>query len=220
MQLLLVRHGESAGNVTRVLQGRADPLTERGRRQAREIAAYLAERGGMVALYTSPLARADETARAIGAAIGLRPEPREALAELDVGTAVGLTFAEWEARFPDEAARFRAEGVDYIWPGGESGRQLGARTAAEIDRIVKAHRLEAGAVVVVSHSGALAWAIDHLLREPREAWPSHQLDYCSLTEVTIDPDDSQAVAFVCVNQVSHLSPEPEGEIATGRLLSA
>ncbi len=215
MQLLLVRHGESAGNLTRQLQGPEDPLTERGRRQAREIAAHLTGRGDVIALYASPLARALETARIIGAAVGLTPVPRAGLAEIDIGDAQGLTFDEWAARFPAEAARFRDEGVDYIWPGGESGRQLGARTAAEIDRIVSAHRLEAGAVVVVSHGGALAWIIDHLLREPRGRWPRHQLDNCSLTEVTIDPADEQAVRFVCQNEVGHLTPDPEGEIATG-----
>ena len=215
MQLLLVRHGESAGNLTRQLQGPEDPLTEHGRRQAREIAAHLAGRGDVIALYASPLARALETARIIGAAVGLAPVPRAGLVEIDVGDAQGLTFDEWAARYPEEAARFRDEGVDYVWPGGESGRQLGARTAAEIDRIVSAHRLEAGAVVVVSHGGALAWIIDHLLREPRERWPRHQLDNCSLTEVTIDPEDEQAVSFVCQNEVGHLTPDPEGEIATG-----
>ena len=217
MQLLLVRHGESAGNLTRILQGRDDPLTERGRRQAREIAAYLAARSDVCALYTSPLARAYETAAIIGEAVGLRPVPREALAEISVGEAEGLTLEEWTAHFPEEAERFRAEGVDYAFPGGETGLQLGARTAAEIDEIISAHRLEPGAVVVVSHGGALAWVISHLLREPRDAWPRHQLDNCSLTEVTIDPSDSQAVTFVCQNEVGHLSPEPESDIATGRV---
>ena len=219
MQLLLVRHGESAGNLTHILQGVDDPLTERGRRQAREIAAYLAARGDVRTLYTSPLVRAYETAAIIGDALGLTPIPREALAEINVGEAAGLTLEEWAARFPDEAVRFREDGVDFAFRGGETGRQLGARTAAEIDAIISAHRLEPGAVALVSHGGALAWIIDHLLREPRDSWPRHRLDNCSLTEVTIDPSDSQAVTFVCLNEVGHLSPEPEGDVATGRVPS-
>ena len=217
MQLLLVRHGESAGNLTRILQGRDDPLTERGRRQARELAAHLAARGDVRAIYTSPLARAAETARIIGGAVGLTPEPREGLAEINVGKAEGFTFEDWAARFPEEAARFHGEGVDYAFPGGETGRQLGARTAAEIDRIIGENRLEGGAVVVVSHGGALAWTIAHLLRQGRDTWPRHQLDNCSITEVTVDPADSQAVTFVCQNEIGHLSPEPEGDVATGRV---
>ncbi len=217
MQLLLVRHGESVGNVSRRLQTREDPLTERGRRQAREIATALAERTDLRALYASPLARAFETAQIIGAAIGITPIPLGGLAEINVGEAAGMTFDEWVARDPEGAARFQADGPSFIWPGGESGLQLAARVATEIDGIISAHRLERGAVVVISHGGALGWMIDHLLREPRDRWPQHQLHNCSLTEITIDPDE-QAVSFVCNNAISHLSPEPEEEVALGQVV--
>ena len=85
MRLLLVRHGETVGNILRQLQGDDDPLTERGRRQAREVASYLAGRGDLRALYASPLIRAFETAQVIGAAVGLAPQPRPGLAEINVG---------------------------------------------------------------------------------------------------------------------------------------
>lgn len=215
MQLLLVRHGESTGNVTRQLQKHDEPLTERGRRQASELATFLADRPDMRVVYTSPLNRAVETATIIGAAIGLRPIALPGLAEIDVGKAAGFTFDEWSERDPESVRRWREEGIDYVWPGGESGRQLAARTAAEIDRVVSTHRLDRGAVVVVSHGGALAWIIAHLLREPRDRWPTHQLLNCSLTEITIEADE-QAVSFLCHNDTSHLSPEPEEEAALGQ----
>jgi broad specificity phosphatase PhoE len=216
MQLLLVRHGESIGNVTRQLQRHDEPLTERGQRQARELAVFLAERPDLRVVYTSPLVRAFQTAEIIGEAIGLRPIPLPGLAEIDVGRAAGLTFDEWSTRDAEEVQRWRDEGIDFVWPGGESGRQLAARTAAEIDRIVSTHRLDRGGVAVVSHGGALAWIIAHLLREPRDRWPTHQLLNCSLTEITVEADE-QAVTFVCHNEVGHLSPEPEEEAALGQV---
>ncbi|HEY8602595.1 MAG TPA: histidine phosphatase family protein [Thermomicrobiales bacterium] len=215
MQLLLVRHGESAGNLSRRLQSHDDALTERGRRQAGEVAALLAERGDIRALYSSPLIRALETAQIIGTAIGLAPIPLDDLAEINVGEAAGSTFEEWAARNPESAAQFHAAGPNFVWPGGESGLQLAARVAAAVDAIISAHRLEGGSVVIVSHGGALSWMIDHLLREPREQWPQHQLHNCSLTEVTIDADE-QAVTFVCRNEIGHLSPEPEEAVALGQ----
>ncbi len=215
MQLLLVRHGESIGNVTQVMQTREEPLTERGRRQAREIAAHLAKRDDIQALYASPLARAWETSQIIGAALGMEPEPREDLAEISVGNAAGLTFKQWEERFSEEAVRFHSEGMHYAFPDGESGIQLGERTAAEIDRILERCRRDQGAVVIVSHGGALAWILAHLLEEPRDAWPAHQFNNCSVTELTIDPDSSQPVV-VCRNEVGHLSAEPTEEVATGQ----
>jgi broad specificity phosphatase PhoE len=218
LRLLLVRHGETEGNVSRRLQGADDPLTERGRRQAKEIAAHLSGRDDVVALYASPYRRAFDTARAIGDAIGVEPEPRPALAELDVGEAAGYRFEAWVEAFPEEAERFRTEGADYSWPGGESGLDLSARTGAEIDGILRAHGGEDGAVVIVSHGGALAWIIAHLLEEPDGEWPHSytRLDNCSITEAEIPAEGSGPARFLYTNEVGHLSPDPDEEAATGR----
>jgi len=217
LRLILVRHGETEGNVRRRLQGSEDPLTERGRRQAGEIAAHLSGREDVVALYASPYRRAFDTARAIGDALGVEPEPRPALAELDVGDAAGYRFEAWVEEFPEEAERFRLEGVDYSWPGGESGLDLSARTEREIDHILGAHRREADSVVIVSHGGALAWIIAHLLGEPDGEWPHSytRLDNCSITEAEIPPNGTGPTKFFYTNEVGHLSPDPDEEVATG-----
>lgn len=216
MRLLLVRHGETAGNVERRLQGAEDPLTERGRLQARELAAHLSGREDVVALYASPYPRAYETAWAIGGALGMEPMLRDGLAEVDVGWAAGYRFEEWAERFPEEMDKFRTQGMDYAWPGGESGHDISARAAAELDHIVAEHRGEPGAVVVVSHGGTLAWIISRLLQEPGDEWPDEhmRLDNCSITEAEV-PDDGQA-SFLYTNEIGHLSPSPDAEAATGR----
>ena len=212
-----MRHGETEGNVSRRLQGADDPLTERGRRQAREIAAHLSGRNDVSALYASPYRRAFDTALAIGAALGMEPKPRPALAELDVGRAVGYRFEAWAEEFPGEAERFRLEGADYSWPGGESGQDLGRRTETEIDRILESHRREAGTVVLVSHGGALAWIIAHLLGEPDGEWPHSytRLDNCSITEAEVPADGQGPARFLYTNEIGHLSPDPDEEAATG-----
>jgi broad specificity phosphatase PhoE len=107
--------------------------------------------------------------------------------------------------------------VDYSWPGGESGRDLAARTEGEIDRIIRAHGGEDGAVVVVSHGGALAWIIAHLLGEPDGEWPYSyaRLDNCSVTEAEISPNGEGPAEFLYTNEVGHLSPDPDEEAATG-----
>ena len=216
MRLIFLRHGESAGNITQLLQGRDDPLTDRGRRQARQLARFLQTRADVRAIYTSPLARALETSRIIGAAIGVEPEPRAGLAEIDVGEAVGLTLDDWAARFPDEAERFHRDGLDFQFRGGESGRQLGARVAAEIDRIVAEHRGATGVVAVVSHGGALAWALGHLLGDALDSWPVYRFDNCSLTEIELDDNAGFPASVICRNEVGHLEAEPDEEIATGQ----
>jgi broad specificity phosphatase PhoE len=217
LRLLLVRHGETEGNVSRRLQGSEDPLTERGRRQARELAAHLSGRDDVVALYASPYRRAFETARAIGYALGMEPEPRAGLAELDVGEAAGYRFDAWVEAFPEEAGRFRTEGVDYRWPKGESGRDLSARAEGEVERILGEHGGGVGAVVVVSHGGTLAWIIAHLLGEPEGVWPHDyaRLENCSITEAEVPADGAGPAKFLYTNEVGHLSPDPDEEAATG-----
>lgn len=210
-----MRHGETLGNVERRLQGADDPLTERGRRQARELAANLSGRRDIVALYASPFARALETARAIGGALGMEPEVREGLAEVNVGQASGHRFEEWAGQFPEEAEKFRTQGMDYTWPGGESGHDISARAATELDLILSENRNAQDAVVVVSHGGTLAWIISHLLQEPGDEWPHEhmRLDNCSITEAEV-PEDGLA-SFLYTNEIGHLSPSPDAEAATG-----
>ena len=210
MRLLLIRHGQTLGNVLRQLQDEHDPLTDLGRRQAAAIAAHLASLGAAEALYSSPLSRALDTARIIGAAIGHEPQPRPAWAEIDVGRAAGHTFDAWRELFPDESAAFRSDGVGYTWPGGESGRDVARRTAAEIDWLLTHHHDAAAPIAIVSHGGALAWAFSYLLREPGDRWPREhmRLDNCSLTEVTIDRATwatGHPAIFVCRNTIDHLS---------------
>ena len=190
MRLLLVRHGETEGNVSRRLQGADDPLTERGRRQARELAAHLSGRDDVAALYASPYRRAFDTARAIGEALGLEPEPGPRSRSWTWGRPPATASRRGSRSFPRRPERFRTEGVDYSWPGGESGRDLAARTEGEMDRILRAHGGEDGSVVVVSHGGALAWIIAHLLGEPDGEWPYGyaRLDNCSITEAEISPN--------------------------------
>jgi broad specificity phosphatase PhoE len=218
VRLILVRHGQTEGNVDRRLQGSKDPLTPLGRRQAQELAAHLAGREDVVALYASPYVRAHETARAVGEALGLDPVLRDGLAELDVGDAVGYRYEDWVEKFPEEAERFRERGMEYAWPGGESGTELGERTAREMDHVIERHRGQEGSVVVVSHGGAMAWMVAYLLEESGEGRPVEyvEIENCSITEFAI-PDGDRPASIIRRNEVGHLTPEPEpeAEAATG-----
>lgn len=148
-ELILIRHGETAWNRERRMQGQTDtPLSSVGRLQAEAVGARLA-RHPFAALYSSDLARAWDTAAAISRASGrdIRREP--ALRERTFGMFEGLTYDEMALRYPDEHARFSARDPDYAVPGGESPRQFFERSLGCLERIAAAH---AGAcVVVVTH---------------------------------------------------------------------
>jgi broad specificity phosphatase PhoE len=150
--LYLVRHGRTGHNAERRLLGRLDiQLDELGRRQAEALGQvpFLHDASRVI---TSPLARALDTAKALGPPVTIDP----AWTEIDYGVYDGV---------PLEAAAglWREWGYDlgYTPDGGESIASVGAR----VRRACAALWQEAAAndIVVVTHvsplKAALAWAL-------------------------------------------------------------
>src|SRR5918999_5418282 len=149
--VILARHGEGDWNSARGFQGHADrPLTERGRRQAEELARRLAHLP-LDAVYASDLARARDTAAVVAAAQGLAVKTLPELREVDVGSWSGLTREEAERRFPDGYRRWLD--WDAGWADGETYEQMGARVAAAVRLLGTQH--PGGRILVVSHGGSL-----------------------------------------------------------------
>ncbi|HEX3255661.1 MAG TPA: histidine phosphatase family protein, partial [Gaiellaceae bacterium] len=147
----LARHGESDWNVERRWQGHADrPLTDRGREQARDLAARLADLE-LDAVYSSDLRRAWETAEPVAASHGLEVIRLPELREVDVGSWCGLTRDECAERFPDAFARWRDGGSG--WEDGESYEEMGERIVAVVQRLAADH--PDGSILVVSHGGPI-----------------------------------------------------------------
>ena len=149
--ILLARHGESDWNHTKRWQGWADrPLTQRGREQADELAARLADTE-LDAVYSSDLRRARETAEVVAHTKDLAVETTSDLREVDVGSWSGLTRAEAEDRFPEQYARWLEGGEG--WEDGETYEQLGARVVKALQSIAAKH--DGSRVLVVAHGGTI-----------------------------------------------------------------
>ena len=93
MRLYLVRHAEAAPGSPDELR----PLTEAGRRAARELGSRLASEGAVDAVVTSPLLRARETAAELCRSLDCAPETDERLAPGATAEDVLATVAE---RYP------------------------------------------------------------------------------------------------------------------------
>jgi probable phosphoglycerate mutase len=142
-EVFLVRHGETEWSLNGRHTGVSDiPLTENGRRVARQWQPYAAARKFALVL-TSPLQRARETCALAGLAAQAQTE--DDLREWDYGEYEGLTPQEIRARQPDWLI-FR-DGC----PGGESPAQIGAR----VDRVIARVRAAAGDAVVFAHGHVL-----------------------------------------------------------------
>ena len=182
--LYVLRHGETAWNTERRMQGTKDSaLTERGRAQAvamgRALKAELARAPVPTLFLRSPLGRASETALIVGRELGLDPaewrdDPR--LAELRYGEWEGFTWKEIEAQHPDALAAWRADPHGFCPPGGETHFELRRRIQAALSDII------AGNIrtVVVGHgvSGAVLRGINlgldakamFVLEKPQDAF--------------------------------------------------
>jgi probable phosphoglycerate mutase len=153
----MVRHAPTAWTPTRRLQGRLDvPLSPEGRTAAQtwRLPADLARcaADGRLGWATSPLARAVETARALGAA-NLVVEPR--LVERDWGAWTGLRPEATDPVPPGEAWTHRP-------PGGESAADVLARVRAWLDGLAESDG--PATWVAISHGGVIETLLAATLR--------------------------------------------------------
>jgi broad specificity phosphatase PhoE len=131
--LWLVRHGESTWNIAGLAQGHNDEaeLTERGLRQAAGAAAQFGYRP-VRAIYASDLRRAQQTAAAFAAVLGLPVYADARLRERSLGVLEGAVLTTIGA-----SATGLADGLvidpDARPPSGESLRDLYLRAAAFCD---------------------------------------------------------------------------------------
>ena len=140
MSIVLVRHGETAGNARRVVQPPETPLNERGIAQAQSLAQRLLGLSLGKAL-CSDLERARMTAQPVADA-GVSVEYTPLLQERNFGDHRGTPYAELNVDLFAE---------DYEPPNGESWGQFHERVEEAWRHILQAHRTAKGNLLVVSH---------------------------------------------------------------------
>lgn len=166
-----IRHGETAWNTQRRLQGQLDiGLNEHGERQARAAGRWLAGQAAIDVIYASDLSRAWCTAEYIGAALGLTPLPAPQLRERRYGLFEGLTYTEARQQHPEQYARHEAREPDFVIPDGESLQQFHDRVSNCVMALADAHAGQTLAVVL--HGGVLdiinRFVRQHPLNTPRD----------------------------------------------------
>jgi probable phosphoglycerate mutase len=150
--ILLARHGETADNVApqRFMGSRDTPLDDRGREQARALAAAVADKG-LEAVWCSGLARARETAEIVAAALGLEPRIDDRFAESHRGRWEGRVVSDIEREEPEAWAAWQRAGAGFRFPGGESLAEHQRRALSALDT-VREGPLPA---LVVAHGGTI-----------------------------------------------------------------
>lgn len=138
IRILLIRHGETDWNRAKRFQGRSDqPLNQEGREQAQALALALKDES-ITAIYSSPLARALQTARLIKVFHPATPLfTEEGLVEMDLGEFEGMEGHRWAEQHADFRQAWREKPASLAMPGGESLQEVQARAIGTLERIAK-----------------------------------------------------------------------------------
>ena len=167
-RLYLIRHArpdyDSTDHADTLLGRQYDPsLGDVGLEQADRLAARLQLLPRPAAIYSSPLARARQTAQVYADRIGMPVIERVELCEWFAG--------EWEAKDFEQIFLEHPEAIDlfrnqnpawHLAPGSERADAFQRRCVSSIERIIAAE--PHGDVVVVAHGGVINAYFSHILR--------------------------------------------------------
>lgn len=201
--IVLVRHGQTRGNVERVLQVPETPLSEEGLAQAARLGERLASLD-VGRILASDYARAHTTAEAVRKTTGAPLELDPGLRERHFGDLRGMPYAD----LPEDPF-----GPDYVPPGGESWQDLHERVDAVWERIVAARAVTEGALVVVTHGLVCHSLASRILTLDPEGAPPRGFGNTSVT--LIDPAPPWQVRLLACT--AHLAEDGPG---SGGLLQA
>lgn len=176
----MVRHGTTP-TTGAVLPGRAPGLnlSDAGQAQADAVAARIAARGTIAAVYASPLERTRQTAAPIARATGNRVRTNRSLLECDFGQWTGAKLAD--LRKLDEWSTVQNAPSRFRFPGGESFAEMQVRICSGIDELVATHPGQT--IVCVSHADPIKAAVAQALGTPLDLFQRIVVSPCSVTAV-------------------------------------
>jgi broad specificity phosphatase PhoE len=199
-KFLLCRHGAHVlgGDV---IAGAAEEavLSGLGRTQTSELADRVS-RLPVNALYTSPVARARQTAEGVGERLRVRVQASEALREIG--------FGAWEGKRLDE---LRGLPVWKQWnafrsgtraPGGETMLEVQARVVGEMARLAERHPGQT--VALVSHGDVIKAAVAYYLGAPLDLFQRIEISLASVSVVAIG---EYGPWVLCVNSTGMIPVE-------------
>lgn len=196
MELYLVRHGQSEGNISRTNEGwNRGRLTELGRRQAQAVGVRLAAVEADAIIH-SDLVRAQETAQQIAKHHPDTPLlASEMLREWNIGIYAGTPYGTI-------FQKIEASGIaklDFPIEGGETISEFKGRVERAIDEIKTQYAHDT--VIIVTHGGFILNAMLYLLDLPDERFAEFDPENTGVAYLTVDDGH---VTLHYQNDTSHL----------------
>ncbi|MCL2204027.1 MAG: histidine phosphatase family protein [Defluviitaleaceae bacterium] len=162
MKILVIRHGQSEGDITNVIEGRYDaPLTELGIKQANLMADWVAQKYTIDKIFSSPLKRASKVAEILSQRINIDIVYDNDIMEWNTGLISGLKKEEARVKYP-------APEISYPHTNlyeQESGIQLRMRAETILSKLINENPPDS-TIAIVSH-GLFIWNLGYsFLRLP------------------------------------------------------
>ena len=197
-KFLLIRHATN-DTVGKIIAGRKPGvhLNEEGKLQAKNLAIRLASIG-IVAVYSSPLARAVETAEAISTALHLTTEVNEDFIEINFGEWTGSTIDE--LRSEKEFHHFNILRSCTRIPGGETMLEAQARFISGLDKLKVKHPNEV--VAIVSHGDLIKAAVAYYAGVHLDLFQRIEISPASVTIIRIG---EEAIILDTVNNTEAIT---------------
>jgi broad specificity phosphatase PhoE len=202
--IYLVRHAEAEGNISRVFQGRTDcDLTENGYKQLKAVAERFKNKK-LDAIYSSPLKRTMETAKAVNFYHNLEIIKVDGLMEINGGLFEGQKWDELPTLFPEAYDLWANKHYAFEIEQGESMRQVYDRMKDAILKIVSENKDKT--IAIVSHGCAIRTFLCYANRLEFEELDT--LDWSENTGVCkLTFDDELNPSVIYQNDASHLKTE-------------
>ena len=182
--IILTRHGETAWNRTKRLQGRIDiSLSEEGIEEARNLSAALSS-VPLSEVYCSPLSRSRETAEILGHPHGLTPKVKDAFIEADYGSWEGKSSDYLRKNFPHDFDKWITHPNDAQIPNGENLERVQKRVVEGFMEVL--NESHADVIAIVGHGGVnRALLLSLLNADLKSFWRIRQDNVCvNLIEVS------------------------------------
>jgi probable phosphoglycerate mutase len=142
-----------------------------------------------VAVYSSPLERARETAQIIAKARGMPVRIERGLLELDCGDFTGMAIKDAVQRPEWKIIQQHPSG--FRFEGGESFTEMQARITGAIARIVARH---VGRILVaVSHADPIKAVVAHALGTPLDLFQRVMIGTASITAIAYSASNASVL---------------------------
>ena len=205
--IYLVRHGQTAWNKEEIFRGRTDiPLDETGLKQGELVGEYFKDLE-IHGIYSSPLARAWQTAQKIAQFHNLEIQPLDGIIDMSFGNWEGHAHQEIKEIDSETYRQWREEPHLARLPGGETLDEVRIRAMAAMEEVIRFNSEKT--LVLVSHRVINKVLICGILRiDNSHFWQIAQ----DATAINLFQSQNGKYILSFMNETCHLKPLKEERI--------